>query len=266
MKVQVLMATMDLKAKNDLPIGLKQLIKTKVKCTVVNQSPATENVVISDQNNIQIFTFSEKGLCKSRNRNLHYLTEKIGLITDQDIRFKKDFQNTIISAFEESPNADIIAFQIEDEQGELLKQYKEEAYWMNQRDIMKVSSVEIAFKAGSINKCKLMFDEDFGLGSTFPTGEEAIFLSDALKKGLKIKYLPIPIVIHPKESSGYQYSNNHSLIQAKGAMLYRIFGPKAYAISFIFAVKKFKISSETLLHFTRLMFDGISSYKKMKHE
>ncbi len=265
MKVQVLMATMNLTAKAEIPIGLKQLMKNNVKCTVVNQFSGHQKEALSDQYGIQIYSFSEKGLSKSRNRNLQYLTEKIGLITDQDIRFKTDFQNIILSAFEASHESDIIVFQMEDEHGKPMKNYKKNSFWMNQRDIMKVSSVEIAIKSKSIIQNKLMFDENFGLGSVFPTGEEAIFLSDALKKGLKVKYFPCPIVIHPKESSGYSYAHNHSLIQAKGAMLYRIFGPKAYVISVVFAIKKFNLSSETLISFTRLMFKGISSYKKLQH-
>ncbi|MGI9533099.1 hypothetical protein, partial [Lutimonas sp.] len=137
--------------------------------------------------------------------------------------------------------------------------------WMNQRAIMKVSSVEIAFRSDSILKNNLKFDEKFGLGSTFPTGEEAIFLSDALKKGLKIKYVPIPIVQHPKESSGYNYTNNYSLIMGKGAMLCRIFGWKAYVISIAFALKKYKLSSISLIKFIQIMFEGISSYKRLQH-
>lgn len=266
MKLQVLMATMDLKSGTELPDGIKELLKNKVKCTVINQCSAQNDCLNSNQDNLSVFSFLEKGLSKSRNRNLKILTEPIALITDQDIRFKKEFQNTIISAFDQYPEADIITFQIEDDHGQLLKPYRKEAFWMNHRDIMKVSSVEIAFKATSILNNQLWFDEDFGLGTIFPTGEEAIFLSDALKKGLKIKYVPFPIVIHSQDSSGHQFSNNKSLIRAKGAMFYRIFGFNAYVISIFFAIKKFKLSSETFVSFVKNMFEGISSYKKLRND
>lgn len=266
MKLEVLMAAMNLQMGHDIPIGLTELVKKKIKCTVINQCPAGDSTFTLNQNNLRILSFPEKGLSKSRNRSLDQITESIGLISDQDIQFKKGFQDIIISEFEQYPNADIIVFQIEDEQGNLLKKYRKEACWMNQRDIMKVSSVEIAFKASSILKNKLSFDEDFGLGATFPTGEETIFLSDALKKGLQIKYLPFPIVIHPRNSSGRQFLNNASLIRAKGAMFYRMFGINAYPISIIFAIRKFKLSSDTLVNFVHLMFQGISSYKKSRNE
>lgn len=266
MNLQVLMATTDLKLTEDCPKGLDQLGENKIKCTVVNQVEILKNDSFSLYQDIDVFNFSEKGLSKSRNRNLATISEKICLITDQDILFKQGFQHSILSAFKDSPKADIIAFQMEDLSGNPLKKYKGQSFWMNQRAIMKVSSVEIAFKSASILNNNLSFDENFGLGTSFPTGEEAIFLSDALKKGLRIKYVPISIVQHPKESSGYNYMNNDSLIRAKGAMLFRIFGPKAYLISIVFALKKFKLSSRSFLKFTQLMFDGISTYKRRKHD
>ena len=266
MKIQVLMAAMNLKTGIDLPIGFKELNKNKVKCTVINQCEEIDSDIILNQANIKVFTYVEKGLSKSRNRNLDVLSEKLALITDQDIEFKKGFHKTIITAFEQNPKADIITFQIEETQGKPSKKYRKKAFWMNQRDIMKVSSAEIAFRAASIRKTKLRFDEEFGLGAAFPTGEEAIFLSDALKKGLKIRYFPFPIVIHPKASSGYQFLNNKDLIRAKGAMFYRMFGQMAYVISILFAIKKFKMSSENLIDFVKQKFMGISSYKKLHYE
>ena len=266
MKVQVLMATMDLKPEDDFPTGLNDLIQNKVEYTVVNQCKACDKNLFSDHPDLHIHSFSERGLSRSRNRNLNLLTESIGLITDQDVQFKTGFQDTVIAAFEESPDADIITFQIEDEQAMPFKNYKKQASWLNQRDIMKVSSIEIAFRTASIIDKKLLFDEDFGLGSDYPTGEEAIFLSDALKMGLKIKYIPFPIVIHPKESSGYQFSQNKALIWAKGAMFYRMFNQKAYLISIFFAFKKHKLSSESFINFVKLMFEGITSYKSSHNE
>lgn len=266
MRVQVLMSTMNLKKENDLPIGVNELIKTKVKCSIINQCPNANASFFINKPDIAIHSISQTGLSKSRNQNLSHLREQIGLISDQDIRYKKGFEQVIENAFHENQEADIIAFQIENEQGGLYKNYRKNAKWLNQRDIMRVSSVEIAFKAKSIKNNNLNFDENFGLGSTFPTGEETIFLSDALKKRLKIRYVPQPIVVHSNNSSGGQFMNNESLIRAKGAMFYRIFGVSAYAISILFAIKKYKMSSETLLNFVTLMFKGISSYKELAND
>ena len=99
MKLQVLMATMDLKSGTELPDGIKELLKNKVKCTVINQCSAQNDCLNSNQDNLSVFSFLEKGLSKSRNRNLKILAEPIGLITDQDIRFKKEFISKKIGYF-----------------------------------------------------------------------------------------------------------------------------------------------------------------------
>ena len=263
MRIQVLMSTMNLKKEDDLPASLLALIKNKVNCSVINQCPNLEAQLQINRSNLNVRSVTEVGLSKSRNQNLLNLKEQIGVISDQDIRFKKKFDQIILNAFIQYKEADIICFQIEDGHGKPYKEYMKTSKWLNQRDIMKVSSVEIAFKADPIRDSGLSFDENFGLGTTLATGEETIFLSDALKKGLKIRYIPQVIVIHPTNPSGRKFHNNHPLIEAKGAMLYRMFGPGSYAISILFAFKKFKMSSETFLNFVTLMFKGISSYKRL---
>jgi len=213
-----------------------------------------------DENNI--CSYYEKGLSKSRNRAIENAKAEICLISDDDVVFKQDIAQIILNVFEENPDADIITFQIETPDGKKFKDYGTAQFWHNMRTLMKVSSIEIAFRKKSIINNNIKFDESFGLGTEFPTGEEIIFLSDAIKKGLKILYIPIPIVIHPFESSGKNY-DNLNLIQAKGAMFYRIFGNLSYIISIIFALKKYKLSKYSFLKFTNLILKGILKYKRL---
>jgi len=212
--------------------------------------------------NKHILCFYEKGLSKSRNCAIKYSDADICLISDDDVIYKEDIDKVIISIFKKYQDVDIITFQIETPEGELYKNYKNNIYMHNKKSIMGVSSIEIVFRRKSIVDNKLYFDELFGLGSVFPTGEEVIFLADALDKGLKILYVPIPIVQHPKESSGKNY-DKRELIMAKGAMFYRIFGNFAYIIIFIFAFKKFKLSKKyNYFKFMKYLFKGIQQYKK----
>ena len=77
MKVQVLMASMNLKLQEDLPSGLNDLKEDNIRCTIVNQCPGSMPDFVSNQENVDLFSIDEKGLSKSRNRNLNLLTEKI---------------------------------------------------------------------------------------------------------------------------------------------------------------------------------------------
>ena len=129
---------------------------------------------------------------------------------------------------------------------------------------MNVSSIEITFKLKSIQNANIKFDEEFGLGTEMPTGEESIFLVDAYKKKfLKILYVPIPIVIHPLESSGTEW-NNEKMIKGKGAMFGRMFGKFGYFFNLLFSLKKYSLykKEHSFVVFFGMMNDGLSNFLK----
>lgn len=249
MKFQTLISTMNGKIfhrKVDIPF----------ESLIINQYEMTE----AKQSGSNIFQFKEKGLAKSRNHALNHAEADICHISDDDLEYLEDMKANILQAFIQYPEADIITFQIKTPDGLPYKKYKNKTFWHTKKTLMKVSSVEIVYRRESIKRVNLSFDIHFGLGSIFPTGEEIIFLTDALVKGLKILYIPTPIVVHPIESSGKNY-DNIALIKAKGAMFYRIFGFSGYIIAMLFAYKKYNFSPFSFRKFTKLMFNGIQKYR-----
>lgn len=206
------------------------------------------------------FNYAETGLSKSRNKAVIHATEAVCLICDDDIVFLPKAEAHVLQAFADNPTADVITFAAQTPTGKPWNAYATQQKWHNKRSIMRVSALEIAFKKQAITAAGLTFDERFGLGAEFATGEENIFLIDALNQGLKVLCLPIPIVIHPEQSSGSDLSNEN-LIRAKGAMFYRMFGAKAYVIGLLFAIKKTRLSTLGLFKFFQLMLLGIKQYK-----
>lgn len=189
--------------------------------------------------NCKVIQRYEKGLSKSRNCALEYVKEGICLIADDDVEFPSEFDKRIFAAYVALPNADIITFQAKTPEEDYFKQYKEESYLHTIRSVAKVSSIEITFNAQSIINSDLRFDERFGLGAEFPTSEEYIFLSDAVKNKLTVHYYPKTIAIHPKESSGKVFDEN--MLIAKGAVIRRVYKNKAVLICIAFALKKYPL-------------------------
>lgn len=237
--IDVLISTMNLKGLEKIKLPKK---RERINYIIINQI-ADKNITLSNiclnknRNDVKIYNYYEIGLSKSRNRAIEKSTGDICLISDEDVVYKRDAYKHIISAFEKNPKADIITFQIETPEGAKFKEYENIVYFHNLRTLGKVSSIEIAFRREVVIKNNLKFDEDFGLGTIYCGGEEIIFLMDAYKKGLKILYFPIPIVIHPYDSSGKTYTRE--IIVTKGALFGRIFGPKAFFINILFAIKKY---------------------------
>ncbi len=224
---------------------------------IINQIESQTDAIKRDH----VLNYQQKGLSKSRNQALTKAVADICLISDDDIVFLPQAEQNILQAFKDNPLADIITFQAQTPEGGFFKSYPMNKKWHTGRSLMRVTSFEIAFRRPVVLSAGLVFDERFGLGAKFATGEENIFLLDALNQGLKILYMPIPIVIHPKQSSGADF-DSAELIAAKGAMFYRMFATWAYLIAPLFALKKYALSSRFgLWKFYRLMLAGIHRYK-----
>lgn len=228
-----------------------------------------ENSVIVDQGalpnvfqNCFYIHSTEFGLSKSRNLAINNCSGAYCLISDDDVVFKDNVGHIIQSWFEKT-NADILTFQIETPDGGQFKPYPQQAFKHTLRSLFRVSSIEIAFRRQSVQAAGLSFDERFGLGATFPTGEEVIFLTDAYRAGLNIHYVPVPIVIHPVESSGSALFHNDALLMAKGAMFVRALGLKGLLACVMFARAKYKYTGYSFSKVVTRMFKGVWQYYRV---
>jgi glycosyltransferase involved in cell wall biosynthesis len=188
---------------------------------IVNQT--TENkLLVSDFPCVRIVNSFEKGLSKSRNLGLQKAIGKIVLLTDDDEVFKEDFESTILEAHNNYPEATSICFAIEDSKGFLFKKYPEKPkLQLNNLDIFSVLSIEISLKTKSLHQFNTKFDTDFGLGSSFSMGEEAIFLSDLKKQQQNIIIVPTVIATHPEVSTDDKL-NFEQRYYIQGAFLTRV--------------------------------------------
>lgn len=161
-----------------------------------------------------VLTFLEgKGLCKNRNHAIAHAQGDILLMADDDNRYNETLINNIFHAYEENEKADVILFQALDLEGKPLHPYPADY----------VCSVEITFR----REVQVRFDERFGLGSKlFCAGEEEVWMKDARDAGYKILYIPKPIVMTPRETTGGNFLGNERLQMTKGATFKYVFGTR----------------------------------------
>ncbi|WP_425639525.1 glycosyltransferase family 2 protein [Algoriphagus yeomjeoni] len=211
MDFQILISTM-----NEDPTSFRDL---NIPALVISQNAAGHRESGTD---FQFFSFNERGLSKSRNRAIEHSTADIALIADDDVVFTDDLQSKIKAGFAKFPDADILTFKILTPSGQPYKNYANNAFKHDRSSIYKVSSVEMVVKVSKLKEAGLKFDERFGLGTSYPSGEEMIFLNDALNKGLNIYFIPEYIVSHPLESSGKILDDKY--FRSKGALIRRLYG------------------------------------------
>ncbi|WP_161599224.1 glycosyltransferase family A protein [Algoriphagus machipongonensis] len=211
--------------------------------TLVISQNSTQTEVREDK--FTFLSFDERGLSKSRNKAIENSTAEIGLIADDDIGYCEGFEEKILNAFDQFPDADILTFKIITPDGRPYKNYNSENFRHTRSSIFRVSSVEIVIRLDRVKEKGISFDENFGLGANFKSGEETIFLNDAMNAGLKIYYVPEYLVIHPLESSGkildYQY------FRSKGALIHRMYKNTIHlGLGVVFLLKQLAKPNKTI--------------------
>lgn len=160
------------------------------------------------------------GLSKNRNNALAHATAPLLLISDDDVDYTAEGLTTVISSFQKFPDIDIFTFKYTSK--------THQKYYPNiQFAIDKppkgyfVTSFEIALKRNSIVG-QVWFNENFGIGALFPSGEEDVFIKDCLDKGMKGLFIPITIARHDGPTTSEKNLMLASRPQTKGAVFNRL--------------------------------------------
>lgn len=259
MKVQILVSTMNL---NDAHL-LYDKMNIKSDSIIINQCEQEGKKRYDIKGKIlEVNSYKEKGLSKSRNRALENANAEICVISDDDVKFI-DYADKIISkAFEQNPNYDIIAFQVEGID-QVFKKYPLKAKTIGYISSMKIASVEIAFRLSSIREKEIKFNELFGSGAKYNMGEENIFLYECLRRGLKIKYVPTKIAdLYVGDSSWFKGYTDKYFID-KGAAFTAMSKKCSLFLIIQFVIRKYLLykSEKSLLDALMLMIKGRRLYK-----
>ena len=166
---------------------------------------------------VSIVEDNGKGLARSRNIALENATADLLVITDDDNRYDTAAIELIRNAFEKHPTAGLIQFQALTMEGKPLRNYPAFPYTYETRPRgTYFCSVELVMR----RKANLpRFDERFGLGAELGCGEEEVFVHEAVKRGVKMIYVPQPLVRTDGATTGGRFLTDAKVQRAKGAVL-----------------------------------------------
>ncbi len=157
-----------------------------------------------------------RGLSKNRNLAIEAASAPICLISDDDLQYNAKALSDIITIFKQNKNMDIATFKYE---GADHKIYSNETFNLTKPPKgFYITSFEIAFRLDTIKETGIKFNENFGIGAKFPAGEEDIWISDLLKKGLNGRFFPINIASHMGQTTGTRRAHEPEFIKIKGAV------------------------------------------------
>ena len=218
--------------------------------------------VLKQRDDVTVYTYQGQGLSANRNLALDKATADIVMFADDDARLLPDTPELVTMQFKLNPHLDVAFFCASTYTGKPLKNYPQDNFEVVARPAgFSISALEIVCRRTKVQG-RIRFDERFGLGTKFLTcGEEEIWMEDAVRAGLNMRYFPEKIIETStllKKSLVYV---DAGVQRSRGAITYYLYGPTAWWICFKFA---FNGARSGLCHFVPMMRHLAEGIRYMK--
>ena len=234
-KVQVLVACMN--QKND---SLYETMNLQTDAILANQCDeySYKEFIKNNGNKVELISSADRGVGKNRNKALIYASGEYLMCADQDMIYVDGYDKIVESAFEKCPKADIIVFKLiylnrfTPERKE--KNKFKRVHWWN---CMRYGAARIAIKKSAVDKTCLSFSTLYGGGAKYSSGEDSLFIRDAIRKGLKMYSSPIVIAKVKQEESSWFRGFTEKYFIDKGILIANCFPLLKNVLVYYFAFK-----------------------------
>ncbi|MBL4934993.1 glycosyltransferase [Clostridium sp. YIM B02515] len=256
-KVEILCAAMHQK---DLSKYKEMNIQTDM--VLANQDNRYEYVEEKINNNmVKMITTPYRGVGKNRNTALLHSSGDILMFSDDDIVYVDGYAEGVVKAFEELPDADMIVFNCikhsNNSRGRIGKVSRVRLW-----NFMRYGTVSFVIKKEAVLKYNLNFSQLFGGGSRYCSGEDNLFLREALKKNLKVYSHPFTIAHINQGPSTWFEGFNKKYFYDNGAWLQAAFPILRHLLVWYFVLKFAKKTNLSRMDTLRLQYSGMKAFKK----
>ncbi len=213
---------------------------------------------IEQRADVDVYKYKGQGLSANRNLALEKSNADIVMFADDDAHILPETPEVVTHRFEAYPDLDVAFFCASTYTGKPLKTYPEEEFNViaNPQDY-SISALEMAFRREKIQG-RIRFDERFGLGTKFLTcGEEEIWLEDALRLKLHMRYFPVKIVETSTMLKKTLIYVDAGVQRSRGAINYYLHGNRAWWICLKFAINGTRRGFCHFLPMMRHLAEGI---------
>lgn len=261
-RVQVLVACMG--QKDD---GLYQTMNLQTDAVLANQCDVYEyrEYREPDGNLVQLVSTGDRGVGKNRNKALYFSGGEYLLCADQDMIYVDGYADIIENAFKKCNRADIIVFRL-DYLNRFTPPRKEPKKFCRVHiwNCMRYGTARVAMRKDAIDKACLSFSTLYGGGAKFSSGEDSLFIREALRKGLRIYTCPTTIAQVKQEESSWFKGYNDKFFIDKGILLANAFPRLKNLLIYHFAYGLRNVSKDySFKKICRLMRQGIRAFKEI---
>lgn len=220
--LQVLVAAVD---QTDYTLPEKLNLQTDA---IIGNQCDRNSIEMMDHNghDILYLNFKERGVGLNRNNAWMRASADIVLFADDDMRYVDDYPNIVREAFRARPDADVILFNlIEAVPRRFITKKAFRVRWYN---ILRFGAARIAAKTEALRRRGICFNLCFGGGAEYSQGEDSLFLTECLKKGLVIYAAPVFIAELTEERDSTWFKGYTEKFFSDHGALYAVMAPKLY--------------------------------------
>lgn len=178
------------------------------------------------RDDVRYETLDSTGVTKSRNRVLDSARGRFVLFADDDIAFRPDGVRRLLAELERDEGLALALAAAVDEQGRMRKRYPTRSVPLTRWNAGKAATYEMMLRREAFRRAGVRFDERFGAGADLYLGDEYILIADAVSAGLRCRFFPYVVAVHPTDSSGSGFGSDRDA-SARSAVFGRVFGRTA---------------------------------------
>ena len=188
---------------------------------------------------IRIIYRDEKGVGLSRNTALQNSDHELIQFGDDDIVYNEGYGKAIIEEFDAHPEADILLFNVEAQEGR--KTYWNEDYarvtWQNYG---RYPAYAICARRKKLEASGVRYSLLFGGGAPYMNGEDSLFLHDCLEAGLNTYRTTVALGHERAGESTWFKGYSEKFFFDRGVLYHFLYGKMAIALGFRFLFKNRK--------------------------
>ncbi|MBR1837982.1 MAG: glycosyltransferase family 2 protein [Bacteroidaceae bacterium] len=219
---------------------------------------------LQEREDVVVFEHRGQGLSANRNLALEKSKAELYMFADDDERFTDETFDTIFQTFDAHPDIDVAFFTATTYTGKPLKNYPDAEFMMRgMPESYEISTIEMVCRSSVKNKVR--FDERFGLGAQFLTcGEEEIWMDDAVKAGLTMRFFPKKTVETSTLLKRRMIYVDAGVQRSHGAQEYYRRGGRAWWSCFRFALRAARKRQAHFFPMMKHMAEGIRYMQKTR--
>ena len=213
---------------------------------------------------VRMITTATRGVGVNRNQALSLAEGDILLFADDDITYYDGALESVLDAFRELPDADVIFFGIDmTRNGEIFDRRRNQKKHLHIYNSLKYGAARMAVRRSALKKGRLAFSTLFGGGCIYGSGEDTLFICDCFRAGLRVYSHPLVLGACAKDSSSWFTGFNEKYMFDKGAWIACAFPKSKHLMKWYFIRRFSRKSGLPLKTVIRRINDGIRAFRHL---